>query len=249
MKDHVATLAAVLACSCFSIQAQRATYGPLTSSSKLTQQPYDVDLAFLDVTLLLPDPPADGSIESNAELAALHQIQDVRTSPLTAAATSDEEQEDIFIFKSVIGQEFTPEAFPMTARLSIRVKSEQGIIGSRLKRRFHRERPYQIDSTLHPVCKVNSVHDSYPSGHAFAGYLQALTLVQLFPGKRDAIFARADEYAHNRMVCGVHYPSDLEAGRRVAYAVFGLMLAIPTFRDDLQNSRVELSKRFVLGSK
>jgi hypothetical protein len=38
-----------------------------------------------------------------------------------------------------------------------------------------------------------------------SGYLQALTLIQIVPEKREQIWKRADEYAYSRMICGAHY--------------------------------------------
>ena len=49
---------------------------------------------------------------------------------------------------------------------------------------------------------------SHPGGHATTGYLEALTPMMLFPKKRGAILAPADDFAHSRAVCGVHYPSE-----------------------------------------
>lgn len=74
------------------------------------------------------------------------------------------------------------------------------------------------------------------------GYLEAFTLAEIVPEKQTEILARADEYAHNRVVCGVHYPGDVEASRRAAYIVFGYMLATPRFQRDLAAAREELSK-------
>jgi acid phosphatase (class A) len=54
------------------------------------------------------------------------------------------------------------------------------------------------------------------------------------------ILSRADEYARNREVCGVHYPSDVEASRQAAYLVFGYMLSTPKFQHDLAAAREEM---------
>jgi acid phosphatase (class A) len=67
--------------------------------------------------------------------------------------------------------------------------------------------------------------------------------VQLVPEKREQIFERADEYVHNRLVCGVHYASDIEASRRVAYAIFGSMAASPNFQRDLAAAREEMRSK------
>ena len=37
-----------------------------------------------------------------------------------------------------------------------------------------------------------------------------MVLAMMLPEKRDAILARADDYAYSRLICGVHYPTDLK---------------------------------------
>jgi acid phosphatase (class A) len=94
---------------------------------------------------------------------------------------------------------------------------------------------------------VTDVPNSYPSGHALTGYLEGLTLAEMVPEKRDEILVRADDYAHNRLVCGVHHASDVEASRRVAYVVFGYMLATPRFQSDLAAAKAETRAKLGLG--
>jgi acid phosphatase (class A) len=76
-----------------------------------------------------------------------------------------------------------------------------------------------------------------------------MTLAEMVPEKRTEILARADDYAHNRLVCGVHYPSDIEAGRRVAYVVFGYMMATPQFEHDLAAAKAEMRGKLGLAAK
>jgi acid phosphatase (class A) len=67
-----------------------------------------------------------------------------------------------------------------------------------------------------------------------------LVLIEMVPEKRDAILARADEYARNRLVCGVHYPSDIQASKLVAYSIHSVMDTNPQFQKELAAARVEL---------
>ena len=92
-----------------------------------------------------------------------------------------------------------------------------------------------------PICPTKTKNDSYPSGHATAGYLMALTLIDMFPDKRDAILARAQEYANNRLVCGVHFPSDIAASRLVAYSVHAIMANKPQYQQELAAARAEVN--------
>jgi acid phosphatase (class A) len=65
-------------------------------------------------------------------------------------------------------------------------------------------------------------------------------LADLMPAKSQAILARAEQYAERRLVCGVHYRSDIVAGQQ-----FGTILALrlmenPVFRGQMEKARAEL---------
>jgi acid phosphatase (class A) len=210
---------------------------------------YYGDPAALNLPDVIPDPPAVGSAASKAELAELHRIEATRTPDQVAAAKVDENEEDMFAYKTVLGAGFNPDALPVTAELGAHVQTEQSLAGSSLKAVFARPRPYQTDKTLHPVCALTEAPNSYPSGHALTGYLEGLTLAEMVPEKRTEILARADDYAHNRLVCGVHYPSDIEASRRVAYVVFGYMMATPRFEHDLAAAKAEIRAKLGMAAR
>lgn len=193
----------------------------------------------LPLMTMIPDPPAADSAITKAEFEELHRIQDTRTPEQVREAQADDEEEDIFVYRTVLGPGFNAKALPLTAALSLHVHGDEPVASDVLKKHFQRPRPYQIDSTIHAVCKTTDQHNAYPSGHTLSGYLLALTLVQIVPEKSEAILERAEEYAHNRLVCGVHTASDLEASRRVAYAMFASMLNDPRFQQDIAAARVE----------
>ena len=194
---------------------------------------------------ILPQPPAADSATTKAELAELHRIEANRTKEQAAQAVADDKNETMFIYRNELGAKFTPEALPITAAFSARVKNDEGINTTPAKEGFQRIRPYNLDKTLHPICVTKTKDDSYPSGHTTAGYLLALALIEMVPEKRDAILARADDYANNRMVCGVHYRSDLQASRLLAYSTYALMSANPQYKKEMAEARLEL--RQVLG--
>jgi acid phosphatase (class A) len=217
-----------------------------SSKTSSSHAAYYVDPRPLHLDLIVSPPPARGSATTAAELTELHRIEAARTPVQITQAQADDHEEDIFVFKSVLGSGFTAEALPLTASLSAHVRKDESAASNPLKNIYRRPRPYQVDSTLHPVCQLNPEPTSYPSGHSLSGYLLAFTLVQLVPEKRQQIFDRADEYVHNRLICGVHYASDTEASRRVAYAIFGSMVASPNFQRDLAAAREETRRKLGL---
>jgi acid phosphatase (class A) len=247
-KDLIANLIILFASTGLYGQRQSIDSAAKEASSKKSSShaTHYIDPLPLHLDLILAPPPARDSATAAAELTELHRIEAART-PLQITQADDQE-EDIFVFKTVLGPGFTAEALPITASLSAHVRKDESAASSPLKTIYRRPRPYQVDSTLHPVCPLNPQPTSYPSGHSLSGYLLAFTLVQLVPEKRQAIFDRADEYVHNRLICGVHYASDTEASRRVAYAIFGSLVASPNFQRDLVAAREETRRKLGLPS-
>ncbi len=213
----------------------------LSLCAQTARRPIFVSPDQLEVAPILGNPPAAGSERSKAELAELHHLQQTRSEADMKLAKSDDAEEDIFIFQNVLGPRFNRELLPLTAVLSEHVHNDEGIIVNPAKQFFQRPRPFNFDSTVKPICKTttNPTDFSYPSGHSVTGYLEAFTLMMIVPEKRDAILARADEYAHNRLVCGVHYPSDIVASKSVAYAMIALMETNPQFKKELEAARAE----------
>src|SRR5260370_25530774 len=145
-----------------------------TSASRAT---YYIDPLSLHLDLILSPPPARDSATTAAELMELHRIEAARTPAQITQAQADDHEEDIFVFETVLGPGFTAEALPITASLSDRVRKEESAAGGSLKKLYHRPRPYQVDSTLHPVCPLTADPTSYPNGHSLSSYLLAFTLV------------------------------------------------------------------------
>jgi acid phosphatase (class A) len=231
---------ALLLCATVFAQAPAAPHVQAASIGYYTRN------APPDLSGILPPPPAQNSDTTKAELAELHQIQQSRTPAQVAAAQDDDQHEDMFYFRSVMGKRFASANLPLLAALSDRMESEGSAASHALKREFKRPRPYQFDSTLHPVCETVAQPNSYPSGHSIVSYLDAFILIRMVPEKSREILERADDYAHNRMVCGVHYASDLAAGRAVAYVLFGYLMATPRFQNDLAAARAETRNRLGL---
>jgi acid phosphatase (class A) len=199
----------------------------------------------LNLSLIIQRPPKNNSATTIAELKQLHDIENVRTVQEVNEAKADDAEQDIFVYRSIFGSSFAPGNLPILAAFSADVHNEEGIAAESLKANCARPRPYQLDHSLHPICKVTTEANSYPSGHTLSGYLLGYTLAYLVPEKKDLILARTDEYAHNRLVCGVHYPSDVEASKTLASAMFGAMLLNPSFQQRLREAQKELQIRLI----
>ena len=65
-------------------------------------------------------------------------------------------------------------------------------------------------------------------------------LAEILPAHRDALIARAHRAAWGRVLGGVHFPSDLVAGRRLAETYLAEARKHPEFRAGLEAARREI---------
>jgi membrane-associated phospholipid phosphatase len=79
------------------------------------------------------------------------------------------------------------------------------------KKSYARERPFAVDSQIAAVLSVPG-GGSYPSDFGAAAGAASEMLAYLIPADADRIRKRAMEAAQSRVVAGVEYPSDSEAG-------------------------------------
>jgi acid phosphatase (class A) len=91
--------------------------------------------------------------------------------------------------------------------------------------------------------------DSYPSGHASIGWAWALTLAQLDPERANAIFQRGLAFGQGRVVCGVHWKSDVDSGRIIGAATVARLQTDPVFLAQIEEARRELAAARAAGSR
>ena len=96
-------------------------------------------------------------------------------------------------------------------------------VGEAAKTHWNRPRPFVASPLIH-ACVPQPPTNSYPSNHATVGMLYAQILARMLPEQRLRLLARARQYAEDRVICGVHYTTDIEAGKRAgaieAFAMF-----------------------------
>ena len=188
----------------------------------------------------VPPPPADGSDQTKRELAELKQIEDQRTSADMIRATNDDVTKNASIFAVAIGPGFDLKALPATAKLFADVRADEKAAADEAKVAFKRNRPWIVNPALLSCFTADEPQSSYPSGHSTMGYAMASVLVKLLPEKADAITTRADDYAHNRLVCEMHFRSDIEAGRTFGDLLAKDMAKSPAFKAEYEAASAEL---------
>ncbi|MDL2404489.1 phosphatase PAP2 family protein [Rhizobium calliandrae] len=193
---------------------------------------------------LLPPPPANDSAQMKAELGEILTIQVTRTPEMSARAVADAE-ENIWRFSDVIDNpKFTKENLPKFSAFFDRIVETEGAVVDPAKDVWKRPRPHLYSDLVKPIVPL-SKSGSYPSGHTTLGTLMGVVLSNMVPEKRDLIMARAWEYGHNRIVGGIHYPTDIEAGRISGVVIAQTIMTHDDYKTEYEAAKAEL--RTVLG--
>lgn len=197
------------------------------------------DPATVNVKALLSDPPANGSATTKQEIDLILQKQAARA-PEEVARIKRETHLNVWLFDTVLGPWFTEKNLPVTAALFKRVDATEYPVILSAKKYWDRPRPPAQDARVHPPIDLPK-NASYPSGHSTFGDLNALILAELAPDLKDAILARGLQIGDDRVIAGVHFPSDVAAGHTLAHALFDKLTASPDFQTDLAKAKAEIA--------
>jgi acid phosphatase (class A) len=191
-----------------------------------------------DLTKLLAPPPAAASAEQAADLAGVLAIQKTRTKAQTDRALADDTVGTLG-FAEVLGPNFNAERLPKTAALFDKIRGDGVVIANAGKDTWNRPRPWDASSAVLPVGDKPS-GSSYPSTSSVVGYLTAIMLAEMVPEKRAALFARGREFGDDRVILGVHFPTDIEGGRLAATAIAAALMENAAFRPEFAAAKAEL---------
>ena len=207
-----------------------------------------------DSRALLPPAPAAGSAAMAADEDLYKSTRALRGSARWAQAAKDAE----LAFPKATGHFSCALAMPVSAQstphlnmLLRRVRMDASRATDKAKDFYKRKRPFMVtgEASCTPKGDARAKPDSYPSGHASIGWAWALVLAEAAPDRADAIIARGLAYGQSRVVCGVHWKSDIEAGRIIGAATVSRLHADPVFVAQVSAARREIEAARAAGAK
>ena len=182
----------------------------------------------------VPAPPAVTSEQARAELAELRRLQKERSSIASTA---------IQYYNGVPATERWNELAFALARAEKRSANSQARLAAILhtalhdavvatwaaKYQFNRQPPSQVAKDVAVVVTIagegSALEPSYPSEHAAIAGTATAILAAFFPKEEANLKAMVDELGQTRLLMGVNYRSDLEAGLALGQAVAQKALA------------------------
>ena len=204
---------------------------------------------------LLPPPPAAGSPAEAADLEAYRAFVGLRGSPRWELASRDADLSFPALvrpFACALGMPISTERTPHLAMLLRRSMIDAGLATYTAKDHYNRVRPFvaRKEASCSPVEEPRLVKDgSYPSGHSALGWAAGLVLAGVAPDRADAVLARGYQYGQSRAVCGVHWQSDVDAGRVVGAAAVARLQAEPAFVAQMAEARREVAAMRAAGAR
>lgn len=203
--------------------------------------------ALVDSLALVPPPPAPGSAAQAADDEARRGVLTHRETLRWRRATRDADYRSprvVDAFACAIGVAITPETTPQTYMLLRRSLIDAGLATYKAKVHYNRTRPFVAANdnvTCYPQDNEQLRTDgSYPSGHSAFGWAWGLILAEMFPSQANLFIQRGFDYGQSRVVCGVHWQSDVNAGRVVGAAVVAQLHTSPEFRAQFEAAQKEL---------
>jgi acid phosphatase (class A) len=196
----------------------------------------------------LPPPPAPDSAAFAHDRDVAQRMAERRDGARWQLATEDANTAFPRVattWSCALGVPVTPEDTPVLYRVLRRVVADSSRATRSGKDHYRRPRPYVVigGPTCAPADEERLRTDgSYPSGHATRGWLWALVASAIAPERTAAVLARGRAYGESRVVCNVHWRSDVLAARDLAAAVFVRLHESAEFRADVEAARAEVAR-------
>ena len=196
---------------------------------------------------LLPPPPAADSSAFTVDKTVSEQSLTLRETPRWQQAIKDANPhfpEAIDSYAAIVDIPITEENTPHLYMLLRRTLTDFGLSTYTAKTEYNRSRPFVMNNE--PVCTPEDEEKlrkdgSYPSGHTTIGWGWALLFCELFPEQTDVLLKRGWEFGQSRVICNVHWQSDVNQGRIMGAATFARLHADPGFLADIEAAKAEIA--------
>lgn len=196
---------------------------------------------------LVPPPPAADSAALALDEEVSRRSLALRGTPRWELAIEDANlmfPEAAGTFSCALGVPITEQDTPHLYMLIRRTLTDAGLSTYTAKDNYQRKRPFLVNEE--PICTPEEEDllrkdGSYPSGHTALGWAWALILTEIAPERAEKILARGRAFGESRVICNVHWHSDVVQGRFMGAAAVARLHADPAFRADLEAAKAEVS--------
>ncbi len=211
-----------------------------SKTAPMAVPPAKQELTFLNVASyeslkkeMSPAPTADSAAQK-ADEAELAMWEKTRTPELCAAAKAEASDVSFSnLYAGTLGTKVDESQKKLISEFFGPILDDAGFFVSKMKKDFPRHRPFSYIKGVTP-CVPTEESPAYPSGHGTISKLYALVLMDLFPSEKDKLEKRGIEIGQHRVQIGVHHPTDIEAGRKLADLLYSELKKSKKYQDRLK---------------
>ncbi|WP_200273093.1 phosphatase PAP2 family protein [Luteolibacter pohnpeiensis] len=218
---------------CLALATAMLTFSGVSFAAEPIVLPPGVDFS------ILPPPPADDSPAGMADLSVLLYVQRDRTPEQEKLAKEMASPSVFAMGREIFGPWFTRENLPKTAAILREVSQVTDKVKNDAKNEWKRPRPYVRSSLVHPVVGKPGDAGCYPSGHSYGIAIPEFVLTAAFPEHAEQFDEMIHRVMWGRVIGGVHYPSDTEAGRLLAKDVIDKLLQTDPMKEAIKTIQEE----------
>jgi acid phosphatase (class A) len=195
---------------------------------------------------LLPPPPAEGSAAFALDQKVSKEILALRGTPRWRMAAGDAVltfPHAAETFSCALNVPITMQMTPRLCTLLSRTAMDAAQSTHAAKQKYDRARPFTVNKepTCTPQGEISlKSNGSYPSGHTAIGWAWALLLSEIAPDRKDTLLARGQAFGESRVICNVHWKSDVSAGRYMGAATIERLKKNAAFCADMVAAKAEL---------
>ena len=229
------------------LEPNNPEYNAIPKLLKMLPAGYLPPGALPDSRALIPPPPAAGLAAMAYDEEVSRKSLALRNTPRWTLAMLDADlgfPQAAGAFSCALNAPITEQETPHLYMLLRRTLIDAGSSTFAAKNYYSRMRPFVVNKQ--PICtpmdeEPLTESGSYPSGHAAVGCAWALILSEIAPEQADAIGARGRAFGESRVICNVHWQSDVTEGCFMGTSTVGRLHGDPTFRADLEAAKAELA--------
>lgn len=212
----------------------------------------------VDSALILPPPPAEGSVtKANDDFINKNALMLYRSDRWVQAGYDSNlyPPSAMNAFSCAANVEISKEKTPTIYKMLETSLVDLGLSTYSAKNKYQRARPFM--SNGQGICEISvedrekhgiqyieekdklSTDGSYPSGHSAIGWGWALIMSEIAPQRANHIFLRGRAFAESRLVCNVHWQSDIIEGKNMAAMTVAQLHTQKQFLKDLAKAQKE----------
>ncbi|WP_292091565.1 phosphatase PAP2 family protein [Brevundimonas sp.] len=218
------------------------------------RQGYLSDAELQALVATIPAPPAPGSMRALEDIERSDRFRALEDSDRWLLATAHAEIRPPLAlqhFDCALGVRLGSAETPVLNRMMGRLFHDVDTVAEAVKALHKRPRPVAADPArraCQTVSDASRASSSYPSGTSALATAYGETFAVMAPDRGAAVRSVARSIGESRLVCAMHWPSDVAEGETVGFAVFArIASSVPAFDADLAAARVELDRTRTAG--